>query len=315
MNLRKLLSATVFLGLMASAHALTWTQPPLPRDGHLTNLAFGAQKFLATVDTGGYYGGNTKLASTTSGSSWSLSSAPIPFDCLASSGSNHFIGADWKSGYFSSNGTSWSKLTAISSMDGIDDLFFSGGKYVIFGSKNLQVDPWWANVLIYSTNATFTTWTQKTLTLDGNLQAGGYGLNLFVAAARTSGTTAFYSSPDGATWTKRTVVGDSLFSRIRFLNGRFIAVGTAGSIYISLNGTVWTKATTPSSDTLYDVAFGKSTLVAVGTAGAIYVSINNGTSWTVSPSGIWSCLNGVVFSPTLNKFLVTGPNEAVLLSD
>ena len=310
MNLPRVFSVVLFFGLMASAQAqLSWSQRALPRDGHLDVAVFGAQKFVATVNGNGYQGGGGgHVAYSSDGSSWRLAALPGSVYYLASTGSNHFLAAGDDGFYASTNGYTWTTLTGLPFLEYLDDVVYSNGKYLILGPDSDYDDS-----LVYSTNATFSAWTQKKINITASISTVSWGKNVFVASARSSGTSAFYTSPDGATWTKQTVSGTGRVNKIRYLDNRFVAVGSGGAIYTSYDTVTWTKRPTPCRDALFDVCFGKGTLVAVGSGGIILTSIDHGVSWVTSPTGVWSSLTGAAFGN--DKFLVTGSYEAVLQSN
>ena len=337
MKLPRLASALIFLGMLASAHGVVWTRAAIPTDGHLSQVVYGARKFLAIADTYGYPGGNGgELAWSANGLSWSVVDTPGAFSFLASSGGSSFIGAGSQVAansqvvvYSSTTGLTWVPAVGCPTLSRIDDVVYSGGKYVVFGKKTVLTAS--QNVVVYSTLTTRLTitglssslsWTLKVMDFgmtSQTINAVSYGNGLFVASAQApfylsgtstlGGTTAFYTSTDAANWTKRTITGTDHINRIRFLNNQFVAVGTGGAIYTSSEGSTWIKRATSSNDTLHDVTFGNALLVAVGTTGCVLTS-PDGVVWSKSPTGIWSNLNGIAFGGT--QFLTTGLNEAIL---
>ena len=86
---------------------------------------------------------------------------------------------------------------------------------------------------------------------------------------------------------------------VRFANGKWIAVGAAGTILTSETGFEWTavvdtKNTASTADdtnwttrTLADIDWGNGTWVAAATSGnTLLISTDNGTTWTTSTGGI-----------------------------
>lgn len=63
------------------------------------------------------------------------------------------------------------------------------------------------------------------------------------------------TSPDGQDWTERNrqAPGERLYS-VRYLDGTFFAVGSAGTIARSNDGTSWSFTTVPASTALRDIA-------------------------------------------------------------
>lgn len=112
---------------------------------------------------------------------------------------------------------------------------------------------------------------------NGTFVAVGYDYN-----ARQSGALA---SPDGVTWTKRTLLNESN-SGIAYGNGIFIAVGY-NAISTSQDGLVWRNGTARPGLMLYAVTYGNGTFVAVGSPdreGVAIITSEDGANWTPSTS-------------------------------
>lgn len=105
---------------------------------------------------------------------------------------------------------------------------------------------------------------------------------LFVAVA--SGGTVAASSPNGFTWTTRTLPASASWSSVATDGTNYVAV-SSGSTQgaLSTNGTTWTSVTLPSSANWQKVAFGNGLWVAVagGTNGSNAAATStDGTNWT-----------------------------------
>ena len=70
------------------------------------------------------------------------------------------------------------------------------------------------------------TWTQRASVADNGLYGVTYGNGLFVAVGDDG---AILASPDGVTWTARTLGGKGLHG-VTYGNGLFVAVGPGGAI-------------------------------------------------------------------------------------
>ncbi|MCX6954468.1 MAG: hypothetical protein NTV51_20130 [Verrucomicrobia bacterium] len=118
-----------------------------------------------------------------------------------------------------------------------------------------------------------------------------FGHGVFVGA----GNGGLYSSTDGFTWTQRLpspVPGsESTIAALKYLNGRFVAVGTRGLICTSVDGIVWTRQTAPVGAfgpnagpaagrpyALWDVAYGNGLYVAAGQLE--FLTSPDGVTWT-----------------------------------
>jgi hypothetical protein len=74
----------------------------------------------------------------------------------------------------------------------------------------------------------------------GNFTSMAFGAGVYVALL--SGTATAYSSPDGLTWTARSLPSSQSWSKVIFANGVFVAVATAtSSAATSTDGINWTS--------------------------------------------------------------------------
>jgi hypothetical protein len=89
-----------------------------------------------------------------------------------------------------------------------------------------------------------------------------YGAGMFVGVG---GTTTAQSSPDGITWTTRTLPTSQTWLGVAFGNAKFVAVGGRGAAAApSSDGITWAAATMPASTNWASCAYGNSIWVAVG---------------------------------------------------
>ncbi len=80
------------------------------------------------------------------------------------------------------------------------------------------------------------------------------------------------TSPDGITWTSRTLgTGDTLYG-VAYGSNHFVAVGYAGTILTSSDGVTWTSRPSGTGNSLHGVAYGDNTFVVVGDQGSILQS-------------------------------------------
>jgi hypothetical protein len=141
------------------------------------------------------------------------------------------------------------------------------------------------------------------------------------------GDDSIYASADGSTWNK--VTGDETagieFERVRWGNGRFVAVGSytpqppvfgqlpLGIIFTSPDGEHWTSAgdlsdVTVLGDRVHDVIWGGGQFVAVGSS--------TGSLGGLAPTPIFTSANGVDWTRrTVNEFpgpsLRASPGSAI----
>jgi photosystem II stability/assembly factor-like uncharacterized protein len=125
--------------------------------------------------------------------------------------------------------------------------------------------------------------------------------------------------PAGSTWAEVEDVpgtGAALHAVAALADGRFVAVGAAGTVLRALaDGQTWTLMPAPAEVDLYGVAERPGAIqviVVVGAGGAIYTSSDAGGSWQAALSGVARTLRGVVYTGA--DFLATGDHGTLLRS-
>jgi hypothetical protein len=124
--------------------------------------------------------------------------------------------------------------------------------------------------------------------MPGEIQTVCYGNGVFVTGSRENDGRIAYS-PDGINWTgldgTATIFGTN-FVHVRFLNGKFWAVGGGGHMAYSEDGTAWTAVADPGIPwNIVDIAWGEvpgreeGVFVAVGDIAAMSYSIDGGATW------------------------------------
>lgn len=216
------------------------------------------------------------------GSSWTLGTPVAPvatppnFNSLTL-GASYVAAGNTGALYSSTNGTSWTAITAITppttnNLNGASYL----GTYKVVGDLGV----------IY-TSSDAVTWTQRSSGTTKNLYAiASNGLNLNLNVAVGEGGTIL-TSADGVAWTERTSNTANHLYAVTFSSynsGTWIAVGEGGTIVTSADGVTWTNTGHAGVD-LRGVASGLNasnsaiTLVAVGASGTA-LSSTNSTTWT-----------------------------------
>ena len=115
----------------------------------------------------------------------------------------------------------------------------------------------------------------------GDEADGGLTVDELYVAVGDGGT--LLSSPDGATWTRRTGGTALTLYDVAFGGGHYIAVGQAGVILESTNGVDWRTASSPSTRDLRAVVHHHDRFVAVGgdySVGAETLESLDGVTWT-----------------------------------
>jgi len=184
-----------------------------------------------------------------------------------------------------SSGTQWVALEesggTLSSSDGLAwtyhpptgrafmyGIAYGSGTFVAVGATDFFWDQTKSKMVV-ETSTDGTTWTYQELADNGILRAVAFGNSQFVAVGEALSPTVILTSPDGATWTRRSPGGPLRNLRaIAFANGLFVAVGDGGKIFNSSDGENWTDVTPFGfSRDLAGVAYGNGRFVAVGDRG------------------------------------------------
>jgi len=153
---------------------------------------------------------------------------------------------------------------------------YGNGIYLLFVKEETSVYVSTNNGSTWTLNGTNNIWTNSV----------AYGAGVFVAVGTTTAgaaTNIANSSPDGVTWTQRTLPATQTWTSVTYANGYFIAIGTTGAastvIASSPDGTTWTSRTVPSSTNRYGVAGGDNKFVYQNNAtGATITQIDLSTS-------------------------------------
>lgn len=129
-----------------------------------------------------------------------------------------------------------------------------------------------------------------------------YGNGIFLA----TGQDYFATSTDAINWTTTSSTGNT-FQCVRFLNGKFYAVGTG--IYRSSDGATWEKCNVPSGDgyMIMSITYGNGMYVCVTTNYAVYSYDGLNWSYTPMPQGSWRSIafgNGVFIASGLFSYSV-----------
>ncbi len=267
---------------------------PIPQGNALRGVSFGSNKFVAVGDYG------TILTSTDLGINWNNRTAlndgsagtrenlrAIAFGNIGGSvpvapgfvavGDN---GAILKS---TDGGISW----ALDSTSGVTANFHSVAYGVDATAKQSFVAVGENGTVARTNDGLAWSVAANAAVMAGEmLSAVAYGAvpNTFVTISNSGNI--FYSTNNGDTWTKSP---DSNSSRplrgVSFVNGNFIAVGTAGAIISSANGVNWVVQSSGTAADLNAVTYGaiNDTIVVVGNVSKIIGSTTGFTTWRSFP--------------------------------
>lgn len=139
----------------------------------------------------------------------------------------------------------------------------------------------------------------------GSLRDVVFGNDLFVVVT-TRGEIVTTPNPNGGPWTIRREPQSNPLTSITFGDGRFVAVGSAGTVLTSTDGFVWNGQSGAEGTDLTGVTYGNGAFVAVGRSG-IFRS-PDGSSWTRALDSV--NLDAVTYGN--NMFMAVG--RGVILS-
>jgi hypothetical protein len=91
-----------------------------------------------------------------------------------------------------------------------------------------------------------------------------------------------------------------------FANGKYVAVGAAGTIFTSSDGVTWTSRSMGTTTNLNAITYGAGQFVVVGDGG-LEASSTDGISWTSGWTSVSSNLNVISFNSITGMFVSAGP--------
>ena len=112
-----------------------------------------------------------------------------------------------------------------------------------------------------------------------NYRKVAYGAADAIFVATNDGASSPHTSPDGVTWTSRSVTA---LNDVCYAQGRFLCVGPSAALVTSENGTSYTARTVGGgfAGTFYCCAGSSSVFIAAGTNGEIQTSADGTSGWT-----------------------------------
>ncbi|MBI3525669.1 MAG: hypothetical protein HY066_14315 [Betaproteobacteria bacterium] len=238
------------------------------------------------------------------GSVWSAG-APLGASNLhaATFGGSHIAAGLGGIMYTSSDGKSWTPLSAVTSKD-LYAAKYVNGAYLAAGA---------GGTMLYSTDAK--TWTAQSSATTNDLYAIASNYSTLNVAVGAHGT--IITSSDGKTWSAAANSGStSDLYGVTYSSGTstWVAVGAGGTLLTSADGGTWKAVASGTSADLKSVAYfptaGAGAFVAVGAAGTLVTS-PDGITWTARPALTTSTLNAVIYG---SQYVAVGANGTVLTS-
>ncbi|MFD2936119.1 T9SS type A sorting domain-containing protein [Spirosoma flavum] len=236
-------------GVMTSINGLTWAKQVSGTTEVLNAVAYGGGRFVAV-------GRNGTIITSTDGISWTrqTSGTADKFTAIAYGGSQ-FVAVGINLIKTSPDGVIWTTRT-------FPNPFFSLG--------GVTAGPKGSFVAVGDNHAVFTstdgiTWTPRPLAGSALYFVGiAYNsiLNKYVAISSVSGCVV--TSGDGVNWNTGSSGTNHQLTAVRYLQGKFLAVGEDDTIRSSSSGLIWKPVTLDPLIALYGAAFGNGHYVAVG---------------------------------------------------
>lgn len=260
------------------------TQTVLPAALTWSGVAYGNGIYVAVAGWT-YTAGNSATATyatSTDGLTWTARTM--------AAGANGWSGIAYGAGLFvaiiqggsncytSPDGITWT-ARALPGTYAWSSIVWSGTKFVLVNSSSTPT--------AYSTDGI--TWTQATGVLTGCLDVC-YGNGLFAAVSPSSSTQVIQTSPDGITWTARSVSTAVALQSIDYdpRSGFFCAITNDGSskyVVYSPDGATWSQAAV-----LPTAIAGGCSIVAVPRTGQFFVVSGLSVYYSTpgNPGGTWS---------------------------
>ena len=186
---------------------------------------------------------------------------------------NQFVSCGQSGGLmYSADGITWMwEFTGVQST--LSNLVWNGSQYLVVGGMDTvltspDLQKWTKHVVGANTDFHQIIW-------DGSRYIG------YTDHLSNNDVESMMTSTDGATWTiTPTNQPHNLYS-LAFGNGKYVAVGSYGTIATSPDGLTWSVVNEPTGHTLYSVNTNGSQFLAIGSDRQTYHS-NNGSDWVSS---------------------------------
>jgi hypothetical protein len=132
---------------------------------------------------------------------------------------------------------------------------------------------------------------------------------VYVAVGLALNTAAY--STDGQTWLTSSLPYTGLWSRVRYVNGQFIAFAELGKAARSVNGLSWSAITMPRTDVDWrDVTYGNGKYVAIANGGTAAATSTDGITWTPQTLPEGAEWNSIKYGK--GKFVVAAQSDSTI---
>lgn len=250
---------------------------------------------------------------------WTTRNAGFNTSAVAFGGGRFVLTSGGNRAISSTDGITWTNNFLVGDANtftvAYEGITYGAGKFVIAGRDASFTASTY-------TSADGLAWTLSPTVANGanGVQWVGFANNTFVMA----GSAGIFSSPDGASWTKRTSampttrsstpgsVGPENFSGVSGANNTLFAVGAYGSITTSTDGTTWTRRSTGTAHDLNGMVHDGNRFVITGTGGTVVTS-PDGTTWTAASTNQTGWFGSLAFGA--GRYVTAGLSGAFQSSD
>ena len=245
-------------GVMTSTNGLTWTKQVSGTNEVLHTIAYGGGKLVAV-------GKNGIIISSTDGVTWTKQESGTPNDIedVAYGGGQFVAVGSANTIRTSPDGVNWTARPLLHITIGLQAVTAGpNGSFVIVAS----------GITLISTDGI--SWTSYYVDFVNNSilcpKSIAYNPVLKKYVATNSGRGHIMTSADGITWKTGSSGTNSILYAVRYVQGKFLALGEEGTIRSSASGLIWKPVTIDPLISLYGAAFGNGRYVAVGAYSSPY---------------------------------------------
>lgn len=283
-------------GLMASSvDGTNWTPVDLRTTANLDAVAYGNGRFVAV--------GGPGIVTSGDGLQWTAAASSVPWNLRAVTfGNGQFIAAGGDVILSSTDGLAWEEVRLDPyPQRNFMHAAFGDGRFVLVTSSFDSPGMVWIS-------ANGVTWEAQSLSAFPNSEAIRFVGGKF---AMVGDDGLFATSADAVSWNDPVVTPGSRLLDVAYGNGRWVAVGTRGRIVSSADGANWRKEASGTEDRLEAVCFANGMFVAGGENGTTVTSID-GSHWTPPLRAPTSDLDDITIAG--DKVLIAGKDGTILVT-
>ncbi len=283
--------------ILTSPDATNWTSQATGALPPFRQIAFGNGTFVASV-------GNGRFFYSAGAVTWTEVIVPFQYSLwsLTLADGLFFAIGDKETVFTSTNGQTWT-LRNSGNTSSFKGLAAGAGKFIVVGTSG---------VITVSSNSV--DWTDANKGFRARLFNCTWVNGQFIAVGgRDSGgfltDAVIMTSSNGLSWRTQEFTNTTFLAGIASGGGNYIAVGSAGAVFVSSNAESWTLVSIPEPGWDFtDVTYGSNQFVAVATgfrAGGIFTS-SDGSNWTKRFNGDDEFLYGITYAN--GRYVAVGGN-------